>query len=445
MNLQYMSTTFHNKIRTTKTKELSFVADDGREQQIINLYPDVEFQIFEGFGGAFTDSAGYVYAQMDQTSQKEMLSNYYGYDEMNYQLGRIHADSCDFFVEQYEAMSDPTDRELNSFSLARTEKYILPMITDAQQILGQPIELMLSPWSPPAFMKTNGKRSHGGKLKPEYDDFWADYLCRYIQELRAKGFHVHRMSIQNEPKATQTWDSCIYTPKEERDFLKNHLHPALMRHGLEDVEIFIWDHNKERLYERACIILDEETTPLVAGLAFHWYSGDHFETLELVRKHFPDKKLILSEACIEYNKFDKEDGLSSAQKYAHDIIGNLNAGMCAFYDWNLVLDETGGPNHVGNLCDAPYLYNAGKRKLIERNTLAYIWHFSHFIVPGAVHIGLSRYTTLLETTAFKNPDGTLICVLLNQETEEMPIYLRCKGQIAQIILPACSINTVIIK
>ena len=255
MNLQYMSTTFHNKIRTTKTKELSFVADDGREQQIINLYPDVEFQIFEGFGGAFTDSAGYVYAQMDQTSQKEMLSNYYGYDEMNYQLGRIHADSCDFSVEQYEAMSDPTDRELNSFSLARTEKYILPMITDAQQILGQPIELMLSPWSPPAFMKTNGKRSHGGKLKPEYDDFWADYLCRYIQELRAKGFHVHRMSIQNEPKATQTWDSCIYTPKEERDFLKNHLHPALMRHGLEDVEIFIWDHNKERLYERACIIL----------------------------------------------------------------------------------------------------------------------------------------------------------------------------------------------
>jgi len=445
MKLEYISTTFSNNIRNTRSGKIPFIREQDQETQVINLHPDVEFQTFEGFGGAFTDSAGYVYVQMDDKTRKELLSSYYEPTQMNYRLGRVHADSCDFSVEPYEAMSDPEDRALSSFSLDRTRKYILPMIKDAGKVLGAPVEMMLTPWSPPAFMKTNGKRCHGGKLKPGYEDFWADYLCRYIRELRAEGVKVCRMSVQNEPKAVQTWDSCIFTPEEERDFLKKHLHPALVRHGLEDIEIFIWDHNKERLYERACVILDKETSPLVAGLAFHWYSGDHFEELDLVRRRFPDKKLILSEACIEYSRYDKANGLANAQKYAHDIIGNLNAGMCAFYDWNLVLDQTGGPNHVGNLCDAPYLYDTGKKELIARNTLAYLRHFSHFIMPGAVRIGLSRYTTRLDVTALKNPDGTLVCVLMNQEADEKTVFLRLNGQTAEISLPPRSITTTVIQ
>ena len=445
MKLEFSSTTFVNNIKHTQRLDVTFDKDAEQEKQAVNLHPEMEFQTFEGFGGAFTDSAGYVYSKMDASTRNKLLSNYYGPGQMNYRLGRVHADSCDFSVEQYEAMSDPEDRALESFSLERTRKHMIPMVKDAQKILGRPIELMLSPWSPPAFMKTNGERSHGGKLKRGYEDFWADYLCRYIQKLRAEGLNVCRMTIQNEAKAIQPWDSCVYTPEEERDFLKNHLHPALVRHGLEDVEIFIWDHNKERLYERACVILDEETAPMVAGLAFHWYSGDHFEALELVHKRFPDKKLILSEACIEYSLFDKEDGLVNAQKYAHDMIGNLNAGMCAFYDWNLVLDETGGPNHAGNLCDAPYLYDISKKELIERNTLAYLWHFSHFILPGAVRIGFSRYTTRLEMTAFKNLDGTLVCVLLNQEEDEKTVFFRLNDQIAEVNLPPRSIAAAVIR
>lgn len=301
MKLEYIATTFPDNTRNIQRTQVPFVKDNGQERQAVNLHPDVEFQTFEGFGGAFTDSAGYVYAQMNQKDKERMLSSYFGTDQMNYRLGRVHADSCDFSVNQYEAMSDSADRALNSFTLDRTRQYVIPMVKDAEKVLTLPVELMLSPWSPPAFMKTNGERCHGGKLKPEYRDFWADYLCRYIRELRAEGLNIRRMSIQNEPKAVQTWDSCIYSPEEERDFLKDHLHPALVRHGLENVEVFIWDHNKERLYERACVILDKETAPMVAGLAFHWYSGDHFEALELVRKRFPDKKLILSEACIEYS------------------------------------------------------------------------------------------------------------------------------------------------
>lgn len=441
----FITTTFRDGKRMEEREKAAFMPDAGIEKQAVNLHPEVSFQVFEGFGGAFTDSAGYVYAQMDDEDKMRMITDYFSTDRMNYRLGRVHIDSCDFSISQYEAMSDENDREFKSFSLERTKEYILPLIKDAQNHMGKPVELMVTPWSPPAFMKTNGERSHGGKLKNGYEAYWAEYLCMYIKKLREEGLAVRRMSIQNEPAAVQTWDSCIFSAEEERDFLKEYLYPALLKNGLGDMEIFIWDHNKERLYERACTIITEETSHMVKGLAFHWYSGDHFEALELVRKRFPDKKLILSEACIEYSIYGNASPLANAQKYAHDMIGNLNAGMHAFYDWNLVLDTEGGPNHVRNLCDAPYMYDIEKKELIGRNTLAYIWHFSHFIQPGAVRIGFSRYTSALDVTAFKNPDGTIVGVVMNVSREKMPVYVRLDGQTAELSIRPESIGTFVIS
>lgn len=189
---------------------------------------------------------------------------------------------------------------------------------------------------------------------------------------------------------------------------------------------------------------DAQANELVTGFAFHWYSGDHFEAVELVHRRFPGKKLILSEACIEYSKFSAEKPLANAQKYAHDIIGNLNAGMTAFYDWNLLLNEQGGPNHVNNFCDAPYLYDTAKGKLLRRVTLDYLWHFSHFIRPGSVRIGLSRYTDLLEATAFCDPDGRLVCILLNRTKEQLPVHLRLDGQTAALLAAPESITSIVI-
>lgn len=373
MNLNAITTVFPMGERLTQTYTASFTPDHGLENHAINLYPQVTDQQFEGFGGAFTDAAASVFDQMGEACRQTLLDSYFDQDGLDYRLGRLPLDSCDFSTHLYEAMSDPEDRAMKSFSLADTERYILPFLRAAQSRRGGPLELMVSPWSPPAFMKTNGQRIGGGRLKPEMRDFWAEYLCRYILALRKEGVLVRRMTLQNEPAAVQTWDSCLYTAEEERDFLKLHLAPALRRSGLEDVEVFLWDHNKERLYERACVVCqDPEAGALVAGFAFHWYSGDHFESVELVHRQFPGKKLVLSEACIEYSKFSSEKTLANAQKYAHDIIGNLNAGMTAFYDWNLLLDERGGPNHVNNFCDAPYLYDTAKGKLLRRATLDYL-------------------------------------------------------------------------
>lgn len=444
MYLQYISTTYKENERRRQEERLEFIPDGGEENGLLNFYPSVTYQSFEGFGGAITESAGYIYRQMNRAQREELLREYYETDHMAYRMARIPIDSCDFSLGHYEAVEDAEDIDFVHFQLERVEENILPLLDDAQKVYGGNLELMLTPWSPPAYMKSNGDRNHGGELKQEYKKVWAAYICRYIKEYRKRGYLVRRISLQNEPKAVQTWDSCVYTAKQEKEFLRDYLYPVLQENELGDIEVFIWDHNKERAYERACKIIDETTAHMVAGIAFHWYSGDHFEALAMIRDRFPDKKLILSEACIEYSKFDSDAYLQNAQKYAHDMIGNMNHGMNGFYDWNILLDEEGGPNHVGNFCDAPFLFDTKKKELIRRNTADYLWHFTHFIRPGAVRIGLTKYSDELEAVAFRNPDSQIVAVLLNRTGHEIKVNIRLEDKMATITVASESIGTAVL-
>lgn len=443
MELKLFTTTYENNVKKTAEKVSEFVDDHGIENQLINLYPHVKYQALEGFGGAITDSAGYIFSQMSDEQRREVLDRYFGDRGLHYRLVRIPIDSCDFSLEHFEADSDEADEAFERFSFERVEKYIIPLLDAAIGIYGENLEIMLSPWSPPAYMKTNGERNNGGSLKPEYYQRWADYICRYIEEYRGRGYKVTKLTLQNEPKAVQTWDSCVYTAKEERAFLKDYMYPALVAHHLEDIDIYIWDHNKERAFEWAEAIIDKDTDKMIRGIAFHWYSGDHFEALDMIRERFPDKELLLSEACIEYRKFDQGDYIHNAEKYSHEIIGNFNHGMKTFLDWNIILNEEGGPNHVKNYCDAPFLFDTKSKKLMESNIYGHIWHFSHFIKPGAVRIGFSKYTDKLEVTAFKNKDN-IVFVLLNRTKEKMEAYVRLNGQCVKAEAEPDSISTGII-
>lgn len=445
MKLQYVQTTYKDHKKKQKWQTEEFVPDQERENELINLYPQVTYQSFEGFGGAITDSAGYIFSLLSGEQKKEVARQYFGKENMKYRYVRIPIDSCDFSLDHYEADPYETDEDFEKFSFERVEKYILPLLDAAQEAYGESLDIMLTPWSPPSYMKTNGERDHGGKLKMEYRERWAKYICRYIREYRDRGYRVTRLSVQNEAKAVQTWDSCIYTAREEKEFILRYLWPEMKRQQMDDIELYIWDHNKERAFEWAEEIFQEkEADEIVKGVAFHWYSGDHFEAVGMIRERFPHKKLMLSEACIEYSKFDAEDYLKNAQKYAHDIIGNLNRGMNVFCDWNLILDEQGGPNHVGNFCDAPYLYDTKKGTLIEGNILDYLWHFTHFVEAGDVRIGTSRYTDRLEVTAFRSKEGIAI-VILNRTEEEIPAYLRIGDSCARIVAEPNSIISGIIS
>lgn len=443
MKLELVKTIYkENKI--SKIKEaLDFNSDEGGENQLVNLYPEIEYQEMEGFGGAITDAVGHVYSLMDEAQKKEMIHQYFGKENMKYNIVRIPIDSCDFSVSHYEADSDEKDEYFEKFSFERVEKSILPVLDAAEKECGRKLPIMLSPWSPPAYMKTNGERNHGGTLKQEYAKRWAEYICRYIEEYRNRGYLVTMLTMQNEPKAVQPWDSCVYTPQEQKVFLKEYLYPSLVAHKLEDIEIYLWDHNKERAYEWVREMIDDETKDMVAGVALHWYSGDHFEAIRILKEQYPWMKVLTSEACIEYSKFSGVATLKNAQKYAHDIIGNINEGMNSFLDWNILLNEEGGPNHVGNNCEAPFMFDREKKELRQMESAQYLWHFSHFIEPGAKRIGVSKYCQEIEVTAFKK-DGKVTVILFNQTDRDIPVSVRMNDQSVPVDLQAQSIMSGVI-
>ena len=426
------------------TGELKFIPDPGQERNAVNLHPELKYQRFEGFGGALTEAAAYVYSQMPPQTRQAFLNAYFSEAGLGYTQLRMSLDSCDSALGNYSADEDPQDIQLEKFSLARDRRYILPMLQDVLLNAENGITVMLSPWSPPPFMKTNGEKNHGGSLKAEYRALWAEYFCRYLEEYLAAGVPVKRISLQNEPEATQTWDSCRYTAQEEKEFLRDYLYPALCRHHLEDrLEIYIWDHNKERALERAMAIIDESTSKMITGLAFHWYSGDHFEALQMLHERYPSLKLLFSEGCVEYSRFDANE-LDNARMYGHDIAGDLNGGACGFIAWTMLLDERGGPNHVENLCEAPIMYCAQTDTLEKKLCYTYIGHFSRYILPGSVRIGMSRFSDAVDATAFLRPDGQISVVLMNRTSRAMPVFLRLNGQIAELPLAADAIVSVLI-
>lgn len=440
--MKLITTTYENNIRKTTVTETE-LRDGAGGFNCINIFPEYTYQTILGFGGAVTESAGYAFSTLSKENQEKILELYFGKEGNRYNIARTHIDSCDFSLGNYSAMTDPEDVELKSFTLERDEQYILPLIEAAQDKRGEALELLLSPWSPPAFMKTNGEQNHGGQLKPEFRQFWARYLCRYLKEYEQRGFKVNRITVQNEPAAVQSWDSCIYSAEEERDFIRDYLYPEMVNSGLGDVKINIWDHNKERIIQRAKVTIDHDTDKMIGGIAFHWYSGDHFEGISLAHEVFPDKELIFTEGCVEYSRFTANQ-LRNAQMYAHDIIGNLNAGMHAFLDWNILLNEKGGPNHVGNYCDAPIMIDTGNNTFEIHLSYDYIGHFSRYIQRGAKRIAYTKYTDKLELTSFKNPDGTIVIVMLNRNDFDLPVTCDIDGKLFDTVVDKNTIVTAVI-
>lgn len=442
--MKIITTTYENRVIKTSEAHASMVPDEAAENQLITLYPQVRYQTFHGFGGMFTEAGGYCLKQVSADTARKIMQDLFGKDGLEYTCGRVHLGSCDASLSNYSQMEDASDLDMKSFSLERDQKYLIPMIKMAQEICETPLNLMISPWSPPAFMKTNGERNHGGKLKPEYRAFWAKYICRFLKEYEKQGIRFSMMTLQNEAGATQTWDSCLYSAAEERDYLKEYLIPELKAEGFDYLDIFIWDHNKERALERAKqTYCDPQVKEDIAGVAVHWYSGDHFEQLEMLKKEFPDKRIVFSEGGLEEWRFTNDDHLGRAQFHAHDIIGDLNGGIDCFLQWSMIFDHLGGPNHVQNLCQTSIMVNTETKTYERTLPYYYIAHFSKYIKPGATRIGFSRYTDKLEVTAFQNPDGSLSTVILNRRDEAVSFFLRLGDETCQLEAPAHSIITVV--
>jgi glucosylceramidase len=411
--------------------------------------PAKRFQTILGIGGALTDAAAETFAKLPAAKQQEILNAYFdARSGLGYTLARTNIHSCDFSSSSYIYVNEG-DKDLRSFNVSHDKQFRIPFIKQALAKAGGKLSIFASPWSPPAFMKSNNDMLHGGKLKPEYYQSWANYYTKFIKAYQQEGIPIWGITIQNEPMATQRWESCIYSAEEERDFLKNYLGPTMHREGLGDKKIIIWDHNRDLIYQRASTILtDPKAARYAWGIGFHWYEpwagGEPmFDNVRLVRESFPDKNLIFTEGCSDSFNAQRLKDWRLGEQYGRSMINDFNSGAVGWTDWNILLDEMGGPNHVKNFCFAPVHADTKTGELTYTNSYFYIGHFSKFVRPGAKRIACSPSRSQLLSTGFINSDGKMSVVVMNSSDKNVSYYLWLDGQAAGVSSLPHSIQTLV--
>jgi len=400
---------------------------------------DKTFQTIEGFGGAFTDATAINFAKLTPAQQDEFITACFDPVKGNgYTLCRTTIHSCDYSDSMYTYDDVAGDKELKHFSIAHDRKYRLPFIKKALVAAGGMLKIYASPWSPPPWMKTNGEMKHGGKLKPEYFQTWADYFVKYVQAYQQEGIPLWGLTVQNEPMAVQVWESCVFTAAEERDFVRDYLGPTLKKSGLGDLKLMIWDHNRGIMYQRAEVVYDDpQAAQYVWGTAFHYYVGDHFDNVRMVHDAFPDKKLLYTEAGMGG---DWRTGVNIAR----NMIMDLNNWTVGWTFWNMLMDENKAPRHAGGLGGGSIVEIDTQTGVLSFNPPYYYYgHFSRFIKPGAKRIACTSNSDDFIATAFINPDDTVAVVILNTSNADRIFQMWVDGRVLKGTAPPKGITTLV--
>lgn len=437
-NNKYSVTKFETNKNKGKYLEQSKVKvksySEHQENKIVNIYPSIKYQEFIGFGGAITEAAAYAYSLLPENKKHEFINDYFS--NLNYSICRISIGSCDFSLSSY---SYAKEHDLSDFSLEKDYKYIIPFIKEVLKV-NPNLKFLASPWSPPNFMKNTKNACFGGKLLKKYQQTYADYLVKFIKSYAELGINVEYITVQNEPNVAQTWESCLFNPNDEIEFVTNYLYPTFQINDIK-TKIIIYDHNKEKLYSRALAeFSNPDMNKATSGIAFHWYTGNHFENLSLCRQTFPDKLLIHSEGCCALNPDD-----SFPNSFALDINGDLNNGVNAYIDWNILLDSNGGPNHKKNFCNSIVMLNKDNTDYIKSLAFYYMAHYSKFIKPGAYRIAYSKYMEDITLTAFKNPDDSIAVVMCNRKDYDIDFTLCIEDSMFKDKLEAQSMISYVLK
>jgi glucosylceramidase len=439
--------------RLTQTEVLKF-ADKVQplETEIcVFVDPGKTFQTMLGIGSALTDASAETFYKLPKAAQKEFLTAFYDKEKgIGYTLARTNIQSCDFSSDSYSYVADK-DAALKTFNIGHDLKYRVPFIKEAIAAAGGKLTLFASPWSPPGWMKDNNDVLHGGKLKPEYMQSWANFFVKFINAYQKQGIPVWGVTVQNEPMAKQKWESCVFTAEDERDFIKKYLGPTLKASNVANTKLIAWDHNRDLVYQQASTMLeDKEAAKYIWGIGYHWYetwtgSAMQFDNVKRVAEAFPDKHLLFTEGCIEKFDMARVSDWALGEKYGQSIIHDFNNGTVGWTDWNILLDEQGGPNHVGNYCFAPVHADTQTGKLIYTNIYYYLGQFSKFVRPGDKRIVSSSNRDKLLTTAFKNAAGKLSVIVMNTSDDKITYNLIIKNKGAVVNSLPHSISTLIIQ
>ena len=437
------------------------------------------YQSIIGFGGAFTEAGAHALSELSSAKRSEVLNNYFSPEGAFLSLTRTHMASCDFSLKNYTYAPVPGDINLNYFSIEPDYKFLLPMIKDSLKVEGSNFKIIASPWTCPPWMKDNN-HWNGGKLKKQYYQSFADYFVKYIDAYNEEGVKIWGITPTNEPLGNNSsWESVHFSADEMRQFIGEYLGPTLDKAKI-NLTIWAFDQNRdhEMLHWADTIYQDEKASSYVDGLAVHWYQSTidvGGENLDKVHKKFPQKAIIHSEGCLDSIGNDEpignmleDDWYWRAEatdwgffwasdkshhpkyrpfyRYVRDLIQGFNHNLNGWIDWNLVLNTRGGPNHAFNFCGAPVLVDSGNNSVYYTPLFYAISHFSKFVRPNAVRIGIdSSSQTSLWTTAFKNEDDSKVFIIFNPTEESISYDLVSDESKIRINLDSQALQTVICK
>ena len=379
----------------------------------VTAYDEPKQEIF-GFGGAFTEAASHNYALLPPDEKKKALSLLFGAEGLNYRFCRVCLGSSDFSLGDYRYASDET---LSDFSIEHDRREILPFIRDAMAARGGDLILFASPWSPPAFLKTTGSVI-GGHLRPDCFGTYAEYFARFVEEYAREGVKISFVTPQNEP-GQHRWEGCVWDADEMSRFVTA-LGETFARHGL-DVGILAWDYNRAGMFDHVRSLMRSPAAPYVRGIGFHWYTGVHTGELDVTHDVYPDLPLIETEFC---------HGLGARMygRYRTEFLDMLTHNVSAVVEWNLMLDENGGPYHNRDIgCNSPVWVDSVEKTVQKRSIYSQTYMFAHFIRPGAHALYTSAARRDLLTLAVKNPDGHVLIYLYNLSPEDTEATLVWEG------------------
>jgi glucosylceramidase len=487
---QWFQTSKNNDDRLANKGSLSFDTNAptlSSSSFDVTIKPSTKYQSIFGFGGALTQSSATVYQSLPTDLKQKVIEAYYGESGIGYTTGRLPIHSCDFSVDVYTFDDSEGDQYLDNFdtSVKYDQNLSLPLIHDALAIRPD-LTLFGSPWSPPAWMKDNNDMMHGGHLLDEYRSTWAKYFSKWLTAYKEQGVSVWGVTVQNEPEASQSWESCLYTPEATRDFVAEYLGPVLSRDH-PSVKILGFDHNKDHIVDWADTLLAAESpsSKYMEGIAFHWYSGSCFNNVQTVSSTYPNALLLPSEACYELTVLedDASDAAwlvngtwSKGEGYGYDIMGDLESGSGGWTDWNILLDSMGGPNHVGNFCDAAIIADIDTTDgspdpaVFFHPQYYYMGHFSKFLVPGSLRVksevngaspmseddtctwpygtcnGESLYVTSWRVNEKGGEGESMVTIVMNCGDDDKDLALNVEGVEGTLYnaVPAHSIQTYVI-
>ncbi len=510
-------------------ENISFIKGQAPKGNIIKINPSIIKQEIDGIGSSFTESSAFVLAHLDKKSRRDVMEKIFSETGANFSLTRTHIGSCDFSVEgKYSYLDKKGDKQLKTFSIEPDKngfdpkKYsgiqdpsydLLPMIQEALDIKNKlkdnELRIVASAWTAPAWMKDiedwyikgtpeNNHQGTGGKLKPEYEETYADYLIKYLDAYKSEGIKIWGITPVNEPHGNNgQWESMHFTPESQNHFIKNYLGPKLAENGLNTVKLLVFDQNRDGLENWVDVVLgDEQTAKFVYGSAVHWYESTnkvYEDVFERVNAKFPDHAIIHTEGCIDDLGKDAPGGImdphrfkekewfnndsfwwnenatdwaysatwkavkmedhpiyTPVHRYARNIIVSIDHWVKGWIDWNIVLDQRGGPNHVGNFCGAPIMIDTESMQVYYTPIYYILAQFSRTIRPGDKAVKTDKILSGLNNDALHacatiNDTNILTVQLLNTTKEALEFSLQIEDQFAIIKMVPNSVQTVRIQ